>query len=101
MATREVKEREARGEDLTGIVWTAEKPFMMVRSSEEGTRISFFTCRADFDYAAEKARKHGEVIEYAANVLCFQKIDGFKSGFGRNTETTHEAYRPTPPPEEE
>lgn len=93
MATKEVKRREERGEDLSGIIWTAEKPFLMVRSVDGHTQISFFTCRADFDFAVKKAEKNQEEILYAANVLCFQKIDGYKSGFGRNTETDIRAFQ--------
>lgn len=93
MATKEVKAREARGEDLTGIIWTAEKPFMLVKTDGERTSVMFLTCRSDFDYAVDKATKNGEEVLYAANVLCFQKLDGYKSGFGRNTETNGDAWR--------
>ena len=92
MATNEVKMREARGEDLSGIIWTAEKPFMLIRRVDDHAAVQFLTCRSDFDYAVKKAERNGEEILYAANVLCFQKIDDFKSGFGRNTETLPEAW---------
>lgn len=86
MATKEVKLREANGEDLSGITWTAEKPYMLVRKENGKLAISFFVSREDFDYAVNKVKKYGEEVVYAAYVEAFQKIDDYKSGFGRLEE---------------
>lgn len=86
MATREVKEREAGGEDLTGLAWTPEKPYMLIRLSEGNMMVSFFCTEDDFNYALKKADKNGDEIIYAAKVEAFRKIGPYKSGFGRKEE---------------
>lgn len=87
MASKEVKEREKAGENLEGLLWTPEKPFMLVRGSEKsGVAVSFFFTKEDFDYAVKKAVKAGEEIINAAEITAFKKIEPYKSGFGRNIE---------------
>lgn len=86
MASKEVKEREKAGENLEGLLWTPEKPFMLVRSSNGQEIVSFFFTREDFDYAVKKAVKAGDEILNAAEVTAFRKIEPYKSGFGRNVE---------------
>ena len=92
MATKEVKAREAAGEDLSGLIWTAEKPYMLIKQVGQNTVASFYASREDFDFMAEKAVKNGEEIVYAAKIEAFQKIDDYKSGFGRKFEVSDMLY---------
>lgn len=86
MASKEVKEREKAGENLEGLLWTPEKPYMLVRGSGDHVAVSFFFTREDFDYAVKKAEKAGDEILNAAEITAFKKIEPYKSGFGRNVE---------------
>lgn len=86
MASKEVKLREKAGENLDGLLWAPEKPFMLVRGSGGKVVVSFFFSKADFDFAVSKAVKDGDEILNAAEVTAFRKIGDYKSGFGRNTE---------------
>ena len=92
MATKEVKARELAGEDLSGKVWTAEKPYMLVRYTEKGAVTTFYVSDEDFEFAVKKAEKNQEEIVYAAKVEAFQKIGDFKSGFGRKFEISDVLY---------
>lgn len=98
MATKEVKAREAAGENLEQCIWVPEKPYLLVRGVTDGNgnkcqAISFFVSRKDFNYAVSKAEKSGYEIMYAAKVEAFQKImPGVKSGFGRGMEVSSVLY---------
>ena len=75
------------GEKLDGLIWAPEKPYMLVKKDENNqAQVSFFTCRADFEYAVKKTQKYGGEILYAAEVIAFKKINDYKSGFGRLEE---------------
>lgn len=86
MASKEVLERIANGEDLSGKVFTPEKPYMLIRNSEGKMVTTFYVSESDFLYALEKAKKNNDEILNAAEVITFRKIEPYKSGFGRNKE---------------
>ena len=93
MASKKVKLREELGEDLEGLIWAPEKPYMLVKKDEfDKLQVSFYTCRADYEYAVKKIEKYGGEILYAAEVVAFKKIGNNKSGFGRLEEMWNESF---------